>query len=200
MRFTDRRIPSGALPAVASGYRPNVSLTRLEDWNDPRRAAFLDRDGVLIEDSGYLSDPAGIRWIPGAVAAVRALRVQGYAPILATNQSGVGRGLFAQSKLDLFHAVLAARLAAMGAPIAAIAWCPHTPDEACGCRKPLPGMLEEAFASLPLIREDSFIVGDRLSDVQAGQAAGIEGLLFEGGDLLDFLKASQLPDEGTQRV
>lgn len=162
-------------------------LLALEGWTDPRPAAFLDRDGVVIEDRGYLSDPVGIAWIPGALEAIRTLRARGYAPILATNQSGVGRGLFTQAALDRFHAALVARLDALGAPLAAIAWCPHGPDETCACRKPLPGMLEEAFSALPLVRERSFMVGDRLGDVQAGEAAGIRGLLFQGGNLARFL-------------
>ncbi|RYG23613.1 HAD-IIIA family hydrolase, partial [bacterium] len=132
-------------------------LLKLEEWAEPRRAAFLDRDGVIIEDRGYLSDPAGIAWIPGAVEAIRRLREQGYAPILATNQSGVGRGLFTQETLDRFHTALVARLNALGAPLAAIAWCPHGPEETCHCRKPLPGLLEEAFSALPLLREGSFM-------------------------------------------
>lgn len=171
-------------------------LLELEVWTEPRRAAFLDRDGVLIEDRGYLSDPAGIAWIPGAVEAIRRLRAEGYAPILATNQSGVGRGMFTQDALDRFHEALVARLNALEAPLAAIAWCPHGPNEACDCRKPLPGMLEEAFAALPLVREGSFMVGDREGDVQAGEAAGIRGLLFEGGDLAKFLLQSGVCGEG----
>ena len=167
-----------------------MPLLRLEAWDEPRRAAFLDRDGVVIEDAGYLSDPAGIRWIPGAILAIRRLRAEGYAPILATNQSGVGRGLFTQDALDRFHLALAARLSALGAGLAALAWCPHGPDETCDCRKPLPGMLEEAFRTLPLRREGSFMVGDRPGDVQAGEAAGVQGLLFEGGDLDEFLTAN----------
>lgn len=128
--------------------------------------------------------------MPGAVAAVRRLREAGYAPIVATNQSGVARGYFSQGDLDRFHSVLAARLAAMGAPLAAIAWCPHGPEDDCACRKPLPGMLEEAFATLPLRREDSFMVGDRESDVAAGRSAGVQGFLFPGGDLDAFLAST----------
>ncbi len=165
-----------------------MPLLRLEAWTDPCPAAFLDRDGVLIEDVGYLSDPAGIRWIAGAIRAVRALNARGYAPVLATNQSGVGRGLFSPETLAYFHAALSARLLALGAPLAAIAWCPHRPEENCACRKPMPGMLEEAFASLPLVRPGSFIVGDRPGDVAAGDAAAVRGLLFEGGDLELFLR------------
>lgn len=185
---TSERLP-GAL-----GYLRPVPLLRLEEWSAPRRAAFLDRDGVIIQDGGYLSDPAGIRWIPGAIDAVRSLRAKGYAPILATNQSGVGRGLFSQATLDQFHAALAARMAAMDAPLAAIAWCPHSPEDDCACRKPRAGMLEEAFAALPLVREGAFMVGDRLADVQAGEAAGVRGFLFEGGNLAAFLSRVVLPD------
>lgn len=168
-----------------------MPLLRLEDLPEPRRAAFLDRDGVIIEDVGYLSDPAGIRWVPGAIRALKALREAGYAPLLATNQSGVGRGMFSQETLDRFHAALAARLVALGAPLVAIAWCPHGPEEDCLCRKPLPGMLEEAFAALPLVREGSFMVGDRAGDVAAGEAAGVRGLRFEGGDLEAFLRSQR---------
>ena len=164
-----------------------MPLLRLESWDDPRPAAFLDRDGLLIEDPNYLSDPAGIRWIPGAIASLRRLRAAGFAPVLVTNQSGVARGIFTHAALDRFHAAFAARLQALGVPLAAIAWCPHAPEDACACRKPLPGMLEEAFAALPLIREGAFMVGDRPGDAKAGEAAGVRGLLFPGGDLEAFL-------------
>lgn len=171
-------------------HKGKVPLLVLETWCDSKPAAFLDRDGLIVEDAGYGCDPAAIAWIPGAVAAIRRLRAEGYAPIVATNQSGVARGYFSQADLDRYHAVLAARLAAMDAPLAAIAWCPHGPEAVCSCRKPLPGLLEQAFATLPLTREGSFMVGDRDSDAAAGTAAGIRGLVFPGGNLDEFLLAS----------
>src|SRR4051794_11393725 len=115
-----------------------------------KKAAFLDRDGTLIFDPGYLHDPAQVQLLPAAADAVAALRDAGYHPVIITNQSGVGRGYYA---LDAVHAVnqrMAALLAELhpSAIVRDFYICPHAPDDGCGCRKPLPGLLLQAADAL----------------------------------------------------
>lgn len=161
-----------------------------------RPAAFLDRDGVLIEDSGYPHRPEDLKLIPGAAAAVRRMKDAGYRTVIVTNQSGVARGLFSEERMHAFNAELVARLAQDGAVIDAVYACPfhekavearyRHPDHPD--RKPNPGMLLRAIADHGLDPARSFIIGDRDSDLQAGVRAGVAGHLFEGGDLDAFVR------------
>jgi heptosyltransferase-2 len=144
-------------------------------------AAFLDRDGTIIEDLGYLGDPAGIRFIPGAQKAVRALRAAGYRVIVVTNQAGVARGLITEADVNRVNARLQELLTEGGAPVDAIYFCPHHPEagppeyrQACPCRKPGPGMVEQASRDFRLDLGRSAIIGDHLSD--AGVAAHFPGM------------------------
>lgn len=167
-------------------------------------AAFLDRDGVLIEDSGYPHRPEDLKLIPGAAAAVRRMNQAGYRTVIVTNQSGVARGLFSEDQMHAFNALLVARLAEDGAVIDAIyaAPChaeavearyrhPDHPD-----RKPNPGMLLRAIADHGLDPARSFIIGDKDSDLEAGARAGVAGFLFEGGDLDAFVRDVVLTRDG----
>ncbi|MCK8787205.1 HAD family hydrolase [Roseomonas sp. NAR14] len=160
----------------------------------PRPAAFLDRDGVLIEDTGYPHDPARIRWMPGAAAAVRRLNEAGLFVFVVTNQAGVARGLFPEETVQHLHRWMAARLAEAGARIDAFRYCPHHPEapvEAyrrdCYCRKPAPGMIEKLRAAWPVRMAGSFLIGDKVSDIEAAEAAGLPGHRFSGGDLDAFV-------------
>lgn len=157
------------------------------------RAAFFDRDGVLIVDTGYLSEPRDIRWIEGAQRALARLAARGYRLFVVTNQSGVARGYFEEAAIGDVHAAMQAALP-VAARIDAFAYCPHHPAgvvagyaHACDCRKPAPGMIERLIAEHRIDRAASFLIGDKASDVEAAARAGIAGFLFPGGDLDAFV-------------
>ena len=137
-----------------------------------RAAVFLDRDGTIIEDEGYLADSSRVRLLPGALDALRAFRDRGLPLVVVSNQSGIPRGLITPAQ----HAEVDARvkevLAEAGVPLLAAYYCPHLPDAGCACRKPLPGMLEQAGREHELDLARSVMVGDKMSDVEAGRAAG----------------------------
>jgi len=153
-----------------------------------RPAVFLDRDGTLIEECGYLSRLDGMRFFPWSVDAVRLLNRAGFAVVVLTNQSGVARGYFDEAFVRETHRVLGERIGAGGGRIDAFYYCPHYPGGAveayrrsCECRKPKPGMLLRAAADLSIDLARSFAVGDRWSDVEAGLAAGARGVLVRSG-------------------
>ena len=159
-----------------------------------RPAAFLDRDGVINVDHGYVVRPEALDFIAGAPAAIRRLNRAGYLVVVVTNQSGVARGYFTEDDVARFHDHLRHRLAGEGAEIDAIYTAPHHPDATVEAyradhpdRKPRPGMILRAIADLGIRRDGSFLIGDRASDIAAAEAAGIPGHLFTGGDLDGFL-------------
>jgi histidinol-phosphate phosphatase family protein len=141
-------------------------------------AVFLDRDGTLMEDTGYPSDPGQVRVLPGVPAGLRRLRAAGYRLVLATNQSGIARGLLSE---DGFSRVTAALERASGCLFDGVYHCPHGPDSKCSCRKPAPGMLLAAARDLDLDLARSFSVGDRGRDAEAGRAAGARSVLLGAG-------------------
>ncbi|MEM7305750.1 MAG: HAD family hydrolase [Planctomycetota bacterium] len=150
-----------------------------------RPAVFLDRDGTLIDELGYLGDPDGVALYPGAAAAVRALNGAGLPVVLITNQSGIARGLFTEDDLAAVHARLEGDLAAEGARLDLIVYCPYHPDHGppkyrreSDCRKPAPGMYNEAVRRLDLDPARSWAVGDSARDLVAAQRAGVTGLLL----------------------
>ena len=159
-------------------------------------AVFLDRDGVLIEDSGYPHLEEHLRFTPGACEAVRRLNQLGYLCVVVTNQSGVARGLFTEAQMKAFNVLLVRRMAAKQAVIGAVYACPfhadalderyRHPDHPD--RKPNPGMLLRAIAEHDIDPTRSFMVGDQPSDMEAARRAGVQGLRFEGGDLDLFLR------------
>ena len=141
-----------------------------------RPAAFLDRDGTIIEDRGYLGDPAGVRLFPGAAMAVATLAAAGYAVVVVTNQSGVGRGFYDEAAVEAVNRRVEALLREdhPGARIERFYHCPHVPGDGCECRKPRPGLLLRAAHELSLALPASLAIGDSARDVEAGLAAGCQ--------------------------
>lgn len=142
---------------------------------------FLDRDGTINEEVEYLNDPEALRLIPGAGKAIRLLNKAGVLAIVVTNQAGVGRGYFVEARVNAIHEQLAKQLAAHGARLDAIYYCPHHPDERCACRKPKPGMLKRAAEEHGIDLGRSFAVGDKVSDLDAGCRVGCRTVLVLTG-------------------
>jgi D-glycero-D-manno-heptose 1,7-bisphosphate phosphatase len=146
-----------------------------------RGAVFLDRDGTINEEVDYLDDPERLRLIPGAGEAIRLLKNAGIPVIVVSNQSGVGRGYFSKATVEAIHQQLAKRLAMHGACVDAIYYCPHHPDEGCECRKPKAGMLLQAARKHGIDTRRAFMVGDKVSDLDAGREVGCRTLLVLTG-------------------
>jgi D-glycero-D-manno-heptose 1,7-bisphosphate phosphatase len=153
-----------------------------------RGAVFLDRDGVLIEDVHYLVEVRQVRLTVGAAEAVASLNRAGIPVIVVTNQAGVARGYFGEERVREVHAYLDELLAEECAKVDRFYYCPHRPDAKiaryripCDCRKPKPGMLRRAAAELGLDLANSYLVGDKVSDLAAGGAAGCKTMLVRTG-------------------
>lgn len=161
-----------------------------------RPAAFLDRDGVLNEDKGYTHKPEDLVWKTGAREAIRHLNDCGYRVIVVTNQAGVARGYYDEAAVEAFHAAMQDQLAEAGAFVDAFYHCPFHPEGTVAAytvadhpdRKPNPGMILKAMADHSVIREKSFIVGDKPSDLEAGRRAGLPGHLYTDGSLLALVR------------
>jgi D-glycero-D-manno-heptose 1,7-bisphosphate phosphatase len=160
----------------------------------PRAAVFLDRDGTLVREVGYLSDPADLEVLPGVPEALRSLQAAGYPLVVISNQSGVGRGLFPMRRVHEAMALLRRRLAARGVELDGIYFCPHRPDEGCACRKPGTALLERAASDLGLGLRGSFMIGDKRLDAATAHAVGARGLLVRTGYGRD--EEQRAPEEG----
>jgi D-glycero-D-manno-heptose 1,7-bisphosphate phosphatase len=148
-----------------------------------RRAVFLDRDGTLMIDRGYLADPAGVELVPGATHALSALRELGALLVLVSNQSGLARGMVKRDEHARVHARFCELLALEGVVLDGAYYCEHGPDDGCECRKPRDGLLRTAARMLDVDLARSVMVGDKGSDVAAGRAAGCAtALLASAGD------------------
>ncbi len=166
-----------------------------EALKEGRAAVIFDRDGVLNVDRGYVGERARFAWVPGARRAIGRLNRQGVLAIVATNQSGVARGLFDEGAVERLHTAMQEDLAAEGAHIDAFYVCPFHAEATVAAfrhpdhpdRKPNPGMILRALADWSIDPARALLVGDKASDLEAARAAAIAGALFAGGDLDEFL-------------
>lgn len=149
----------------------------------PGPTAFLDRDGVLNHNRAgvYVTEPAGLKIYAAVPAALRLLAKKGYRLVVVTNQSGVARGYMTLAKAKAINRRLAALLKAAGARVDAVYFCPHGPAEGCRCRKPAPGLIEEANRECPADMAGSFVAGDKRSDLELGRKAGLRSFLVRTG-------------------
>jgi D-glycero-D-manno-heptose 1,7-bisphosphate phosphatase len=147
----------------------------------PRRFAMLDRDGTLIHERHYLSDPDDVELLPGAVEGLLSLRKLGLGLVVLTNQSGVGRGYFDVARLELVHARMNSLLAHEGVELDGIYYCPHRPEDLCPCRKPRAGMVNRAASELRFQPGDGFMIGDKAIDLQLGKVVGATTFLVLTG-------------------
>jgi D-glycero-D-manno-heptose 1,7-bisphosphate phosphatase len=144
-------------------------------------AVFLDRDGTINEEMGYINHLSRFRLLPQAVPAIRRLNEAGVKVVVVTNQSGAARGYFPASLVDEIHARLQKILAAGGAHLDGIYACLHGPDEGCACRKPRPTLMQQAARDLKLDLNRSYAVGDRYRDIETAANAGVKGILVLTG-------------------
>ena len=154
-----------------------------------KRAIFLDRDGVLIEDKGYVYRVRDIEILPGVAEALTELKRAGWMLVVVTNQSGIGRGFYGEADyrrvMSRLHWLLS---------FDASYHCPHTPEDGCECRKPKPGMLLKAARELDIDLSRSIMIGDKASDIEAGKAAGCRLSVLGGHEALHFA-AQHVPEE-----
>ena len=156
-------------------------------------AIFLDRDGVINEDTGYVSQVDDFHFLPGVIEALQLLKKKGYQLIVVTNQSGIGRGLFDMATLNAIHAKMHKQLAAVGGRIDAVFFCPHAPDDACHCRKPEPGLMEQICERYGVDAEDVVVAGNCRVHLLAGAALGARLHLLCTGESAAMEPGQALP-------
>ena len=153
--------------------------------DEKTRAVFFDRDGTIMHDVNYCSDPKDVHVFPVVADSLRKLKAREFKLIMVTNQSGIGRGYFTWEQYRRVHAEV---LRQLGEPLIDATYvCPDVPGSDSKCRKPAPGMIHDLMQHWPVRRDGSFIIGDRPSDIEAAEAAGLPGFLFAGGDLDAFV-------------
>ena len=149
---------------------------------DLRGGVFLDRDGTIIQERGYLSDPEALELIAGAARAIRLINHLGFRAVMVSNQSGVARGYFPASVVDEINKRLSFMLNQEGATLDGMYYCPHHPEEGCTCRKPEPGLLKRAAEEFALDLFLSYMVGDKSDDIEAIHRVGGKGILVLTGN------------------
>jgi D-glycero-D-manno-heptose 1,7-bisphosphate phosphatase len=152
------------------------------------KAVFLDRDGTIIEDSGYINHPVQVHFIPGAIGAIKKLNAAGYKVIVITNQSGVARGLFSEDMLQTVDKYIQKTILNGGAHLDGLYYCPHHPEhgiypykQECDCRKPNPGLIKKAAKEHQIELGSSFMIGDHSTDITAGHRAGVKTIFVTTG-------------------
>jgi D,D-heptose 1,7-bisphosphate phosphatase len=146
-----------------------------------RPAIFLDRDGTLLTERGYLSDPRKIKFYRGTAAALRSLQKAGFRLIVVTNQSGIGRGYFSEKTFGEINRRFLALLRARAVVIDGVYYCPHAPSAGCRCRKPKPYLLRRAAARWKIPVASSYVIGDQMTDIDMAVAAGARPVLVLTG-------------------
>lgn len=145
------------------------------------KAAFLDRDGTLIVDRGYLSNPDGVELLSGVAKGLAIVQRLGYLLVVISNQSGVGRGYFSDEDVRSVNRRMEECLGELGLRLDGVWYCPHIPEARCLCRKPSPGLFLTAARHLDIDLADSIMIGDKITDVEAGVAAGCQRNILLGG-------------------
>lgn len=188
---------SVAIPFV-DGFSTTALVNRIRQPLPPvlRKAAFLDRDGVINHDKAYVHRWEDFEFVPGALEGMRLLQQAGYVLVIVTNQSGLARGYYSEQQYQALNAALRRHLAGQGVRLAGIYHCPHHPKGSvpelaidCDCRKPAPGMLLRAARELGLSLRESLMVGDKASDIEAARAAGLSNA---------YLVRSDNPEHGAE--
>lgn len=171
-----------------------MTVSRWGKRENMNKAIFIDKDGTLIEDIPYNVDPARIRFADGATDGLRKLKDRGYLLIMVSNQSGIAHGYFAEDALQKLKDELQRILTVSGIPFDAFFFCPHHPDgkvkaysRICECRKPKPGMLLNAAQRFDIDPAASWMIGDILNDVEAGNQAGCKTILIDNGNETEWV-------------
>lgn len=150
------------------------------------KAVFLDRDGVINEEAGYVTSWDQFRFIPGSKEALRLLHSSGYKVFVITNQSGVARGLISESSLLEIHRRMSSEIGEAGGRVTEIYYCGHHPEDGCRCRKPGTGLLERAAAEYGIDLPGAYMIGDKPADIEAGKRAGSKTILVRTGYGMDY--------------
>jgi len=158
-----------------------------------KRAIFIDRDGTIIKDKGYITDVSFVELIPGSAQAINGFHSLGFIVVLVTNQSAVGRGYITENELVEIHKRTKQLLSQEGSFLDAIYVCPHHPDEECSCRKPKPGLVRKACKDFNIDITKSYIIGDQKADIELGEKEGISSILVLTGYGKDTVKETS-PD------
>ena len=152
------------------------------------KAVFLDRDGTIVEDVGYLNSPEQLQFIPGSIEAIKMLNEAGYKVVVITNQAGVARGLITENMLQTIDKTLHNWILNGGAHLDGVYYCPHHPEhgvypykQACECRKPHPGLIKRAHRDLKIDLAQSYMIGDKATDLEAGKRAGTKTIFVTTG-------------------
>ncbi|WP_022852123.1 D-glycero-alpha-D-manno-heptose-1,7-bisphosphate 7-phosphatase [Limisalsivibrio acetivorans] len=164
---------------------------------------FIDRDGTINIESGYINHPVNFRLYPFAAQAIRILNEHGIQVVVVTNQAGVGRGYFDENHVNMLHTLMKEKLKSQGAHIDALYYCPHHSSSKdpkysaeCDCRKPSPGMVNKALAELPVDRERMFVIGDRKGDMKLAENTGACGIMVRTGyGEGELIKEKNIPAE-----
>lgn len=151
--------------------------------NASGKVVILDRDGTIVVDRGYLADPAGLEFLPGAAEGLRLMHQRGCRLVVITNQSGVGRGLFSLGRLHEMNSRLEDMVRLRDARIERIYYCPHRPDENCRCRKPQTKLLMDAARDLSFEPAKAVVIGDKSADIEFGRRAGAVTMLVSSDGL-----------------